>query len=957
MTTLTDKIKTALAQRDGVSEEAMRPLAMAYASEVGRVNERLSSAVALLHKGLRSEAIQLASLAPNAIDAAAALDFPEFEEWCDILQFLGIRTPQELNRDLADQLGEAIVDEQPLHGLLKQHRRLAIARAPLRWRLKILRRIAEIDSMNGVWEEDIESWEAARLKQLSVEVPSALAKRDAAQLQSIQQELTQSPWRVSPDGSLAKQVAFVLKELNDEAVAGELAKIAPQLYEAFCQFDEPAARAALRQWNAARCRMTTPIAADLVEQTEGAVAWLEEIDREAASRRERNAAIGRLESALDANQDRNRIQAAFNACGLFDEPPPIEIVTRCRLAMERFDLVDKRRNQSMIAAIAALAMLAVGSIVYWQMSAAHERNVVAAESQLAAMISTKTTSDAEGFWARLAAESPKIAGDPRLQSLSAKLDTIVQIEAVRAKQFANYLSVADINDVTQMDFSALAKSEDLASIEDEKAAVFKIRRRYASWEQEIETAQTKAILADVKSTRDRLDEIEKMLADEVPTQELTEIGSKLEETLSRNPRASSIAKSQIASAKSRLNSLRDALRDRRDRISAEKDAMVRVSKSSSWDELVASLESFATEAPGLPVAREFSQVALERSHWSRAHEWNTLASAVAATLENGLAGDTSTKLIDEETVLKTNVGSNIASNESGSWKDRVVRYPERMEILKRVFGELPDTVVADLYTFVESEGEGERYFTYKAYHERNRQKFQSSRVGLEILINDSGAVKVSTLLPGPFKVIDEPYSTVQWLTGLHQTASSSFAKDWEGEFLKTIGQLRTRPGLDSQVKEMLTQHLLAGACEGSDWLSKQLVKELLVLRARSKEREHWYEPVKLNDALNPEVDAKVIMTVASLYRSRPQIADDIKALRRSQYAWIGVLLRDPSGRIESLITKPPSSDGRLLVVRASLEDSSKTDFVVVGHLANSKPVLDVGTADLIAGRPLFFIPN
>src|SRR5690606_4326811 len=119
-------------------------------------NERLTKAVALLHKGLRSEAIQVVSLAPNALDAAAALDFPEFDSWCEILQFFGIAVPDELQRDLADQLNEAIVESQPLAGHLRQHRRLAIARAPLAWRLKILRRIAAMDPTNGVWEEDLE---------------------------------------------------------------------------------------------------------------------------------------------------------------------------------------------------------------------------------------------------------------------------------------------------------------------------------------------------------------------------------------------------------------------------------------------------------------------------------------------------------------------------------------------------------------------------------------------------------------------------------------------------------------------------------------------------------------------------------------------------------------------------------------------------------------------------------
>ncbi len=93
-----------------------------------------------------------ASMKPNAIDGAANLDFPEVEAWHEFLRFLAIPVPPEVNQDAARELNEAIVDTQPLTQLLNRHRRLAIAKAPLAWRIRVLRRIAQLDPVNPVWE-------------------------------------------------------------------------------------------------------------------------------------------------------------------------------------------------------------------------------------------------------------------------------------------------------------------------------------------------------------------------------------------------------------------------------------------------------------------------------------------------------------------------------------------------------------------------------------------------------------------------------------------------------------------------------------------------------------------------------------------------------------------------------------------------------------------------------------
>ncbi len=118
-TTSVDQIRDHLARNTGVNEQTMLPLARDYALDVQQANARLQSCANLLNRGLRSEALQQANIRPNLIDYCARLDFPEFDEWLEILQFLGIELPQTLNRDAVQQLQEALVDEQPLEDLLR----------------------------------------------------------------------------------------------------------------------------------------------------------------------------------------------------------------------------------------------------------------------------------------------------------------------------------------------------------------------------------------------------------------------------------------------------------------------------------------------------------------------------------------------------------------------------------------------------------------------------------------------------------------------------------------------------------------------------------------------------------------------------------------------------------------------------------------------------------------------
>jgi hypothetical protein len=506
--------------------------------------------------------------------------------------------------------------------------------------------------------------------------------------------------------------------------------------------------------------------------------------------------------------------------------------------------------------------------------------------------------------------------------------------------------------------SSLGKAESLASTEDEKASAFGVRRRYTQWETEIETGQTTQLLAEVAGLKSRLDNIEKLPADQVANTALVEVLSSIDELSSTYRRANTSAKAQVTSLKNRGVAIRDALRDRRMREQAETEAITRIIKSATLNDLERNLKAFSGAVPDSPLVTEFEKAAGERKHWDLPEEWNALATAVATALDNPFTEQIVSNVIAQDRVLKTRLASNPAAASTGKWLDRMSRYDGRVKALQGLLGDLSDTVVADLYTVVDTDGQGKRHFIYNHYYDRNKAVFPTSDPrGLELVVNGSGDVKRSNPLDGPFQVIQEPFATIRWLTVQHQTMAPTLAKDWDRELVKLIAELRSRRELDSLVKEMLIAHLLAGAAEESPELGAELVKELALLSQRAHIRDTWYEPAALSDKLSAEVEDVVIKRIAELYRSRPSVSQESARLRKRKYTWVGCIVRDSGGNAMPHIQRTVEDNGQLAVARPSAENPTQTDIVVIGTIAGGAPAFNRDARDQVAGRPLFYLAD
>lgn len=963
MAKLVERIRTALGRRDGVPEETIRELAVEYSQQVSAVNERLSQAAGLLDRGLRSEALQVITMAPDALDLATQLDFPEFEEWCEVLQFYTIPVPDGLQRELAERVNQAFTESLPLEATMRQHRRLAIARAPLAWRLRTLRRIAELDPMNPVWQDDIKVWEKARLEELKDEVGQAVASKDAISIARLEQELTQQPWQYQPDPELVAQLTQARQDGEQQQYLEQAESLAPQLHESFGQFDEPATRKLLKQWQAVASKCHQQLPESLLEQVEPAKEWIRQMDVEAAERNAQKAAIAKLQSRLDQNRDRVAIEAAYHACQQFDEPIPQPLSNRYHLAIEQWNLRARRRNQALLVGVVLFAVTIASLLVYWQQTAAFENKVVRAQQRLQPLVDSGDLQEAENFWDRLQEVSPKVCDDSRLVALHGRLQALQDEESQRAQQFQEYLAAADVETPEQMDPGALNKAEDLAANEDEKVAAFQVRSQYERWNQDMDTRQTEGLLADLEEIRQELDGIEAMAAIDVPVERFPRLTSVLGTLERRYPRASPASKAQIPILRTRTSTMRDAVFERRMQIEEEAIALRRAGEARSLSALQQVLSSFARTAPDSPLGKAFAKAAAAQPHQERLVEWNQL---VVKTRSAFLAGFESVKPAELETRFTT-LAAAFAANpaadsiEKTSWRETLRRYDSRIELLEEILAGLADTVYGKLYTVIHTES-GERAFVHKQNYDRRKDQFRiileedMQDFPLELVINKAGAVRTERF-PTPFNWKREPYDTVQWLKSVSQSAGAKIAADWEREMIRVIVACNKRKELDGIIKEMFLLHLLAGACRGSRLLETELLEEIEAFQERSSEREDWFDKGPQGYRLDLDREASLMTELERIYHSIPSREEELDGIATQQYQWVGCLLSDDGQKLVPAFRAGLQPTGKLAVALPSRSNSDQTEVVLVGESEEGKVRLQTRDLRIVAGTPLFLLPQ
>jgi hypothetical protein len=282
-----DDLRSYCQGADQVLSDALRETAAAYRDACQAINQRLRRCEEFLQKGLRSEALHLAESEPPLLDSVATLDFPERSQWDELAATYGLPAAPKLNVATAEALNRAYAEDEPLRRPLREHRRLNIARAPLRDRLAALRRLHQLDAGNPVWPEDIRVFETARHGELGGEVEEAITKRDFAGLSKCWDEVQTTPWLAAPPQALVGRLQGIyLREIGEE------------LYSVYKAQDFPRAQRLRDNWERLDPRAAFGPTNAVWDRVNLCLDWIRREESRQSRRLEFETALMELEQAL-----------------------------------------------------------------------------------------------------------------------------------------------------------------------------------------------------------------------------------------------------------------------------------------------------------------------------------------------------------------------------------------------------------------------------------------------------------------------------------------------------------------------------------------------------------------------------------------------------------------------------------------------------------------------------------
>lgn len=437
---------------------------VAYAEACHAVNARLGKVAALIDRGLRSEAIELAERAPALLDEVQRLDFPRQSEWVALLGMLNLQTPPRLELEQAAALNAAYAQQAAIQPLLDKHRLLAVGRAPLAARLQLVRQLHRQDASAPCWGEDVENYEKARFSEMSRELSAATKRNDHAAVHAVASSLLSDEWILPPPTELLTRAAETDANLGAERARLELIDLAPQLEAAHTEMDIERMSTLATDWRRLAEEAKVDASDPLQERVGPALDWRDELQRQAAQERQFERAIHDLELCLDAGESASTLERAYaSACRYDRELPPV-LEQRAR---NRLEMLEQSRRRRWIVGISAasLSLLILASVATATVWRASYKSEIERHATALSELIAKNELAAAGEHAETIPVS--IQSEPEVSALLSQIEQLVDAERSRTAEFARLMDEADAMDVTKPDTSLIGQLSALAKTPEE----------------------------------------------------------------------------------------------------------------------------------------------------------------------------------------------------------------------------------------------------------------------------------------------------------------------------------------------------------------------------------------------------------------------------------------------------------------------------------------------------------
>jgi len=959
-----DDVRSSMACNEVQAADTLARAAADMLVAVDEVNERLRKCGQLLRNGLRSEAIQLADVPPNLLDAVAALDLPERAEWETHLARYNIIAPPQLSMEIAAQLNEAYAHELPLVDLLKQHRLLAMSSAPLSQRIAVLRNLAERDGLNPIWSEDLRAYEVERLRQLQMEAAEAINNKEVERLRELEREVNSGPWLVTPPKAVVTFIQDGRHRLERKWARHELESMEQSLNEAHAQLDVDEARLLRQRWQ--ELAPTAEMNGDewsnqLLSHVEPAFQWLNEEDAREEHAAQTERAIQELEVKLDdpTSSEHDLERAAHHISRLGGEFPEL-LLQRYQHRMYALRLAVTRKRRLIIVSAVTVLVAASAGIGWFINRTLYHRQVQTQAEILTQYIEEEKLDEGTKFVESLKERLPKVAAESSIVDLELRLNGLIDAERERHSQFSKAIQEAQGSGGEPATIDTAKKyaktPEDTATIDQ----IIADRR--------LRLAQERA--AQEQAGRKKIDDFSaKLLAFESQVRsENHELGALLDNhkviqgeltglVADINRGASTLA-GLTGPLQARLETLKAQL-DRRGRwLTAETAVNESIGDAAKY---VAALRHAAEKFPETARATDFQKVADEAAIWGKLMQSAVLRQTWSDYDLKKITPGRAKRMI--ETTRKT-----LKENGAFPWNDGLEQALRPLEsIVAREEDSKP--ILAPFVSYCRNGNLstlGRVVTTKGVYYTPGKPELSENGAGkvqfryLEDFALGTG--KMESFFPREVTSQDALAPHCVLAKELLRLAGEVKEDNWESSMYKMLVAIKEQPDVESCVRLTLLEKLLEIATTGSYPMRVGFAPHLKAVNSANFNKSAiWINPLD-RDANAERRNASSILeslpafesgvkTVAEMLQQKP-------TARVPQFRWIGRLTRTADSKW-SVITANNLSDrdklqGDLCVVLESIADVGKYYIPTIGTIEAGKTAVKATESHaLVEGRPVF----
>jgi hypothetical protein len=670
---LVGDIRAVLATSGDVPRDALAKLVWEYASTCRQINEKAQQCLDYLRQGHRAEAMRLAKESPDLQQEIMQLDFAERPHWLDLCDRAGIPISEAFDPQALYSLAQEVYAEMGnLDQLLRTHRRMALGRAPVGDRLRILRHLKQVDPKDEFWDEDIRTFEGVYLAELMSGAERADSGENLDEMEEILAELQSSEWLVPPPAAKVRALERVVQPHRQRRAEARYDEIINQMHDAFSAQNEAQCADLLAQWQ--RVVDETRVQPDPQKSANvgNVQRWLADLQRTRQEEAAYQGACQALDQAIDSTFDKDILYRLEADVQTFNRGMSELTIDRLRRRVEEIDRRSRhRRILLVVGIIVGLVVIGAGTagIVVWQTEVQRVAGIMqeaddvlsgrtpATEENLSKVTQTLAVLQTERPNDKAVAERLKQAEaaldnlhrrttgfneamasiEGRITTLENRIKEPLAGTGVAAlREIANRTSDTDAN--ARLLGEGLDRQLAVAGEPAKKEKVEEARRRLVQCAQSMHAAMDAAFQQHTAALQQ---EYMAFAADRAAggatTEELVKRGRDLLMRVGDMPVGAEpprVIKDSLAQLRDRIVADLAAIESSVAENKSQAEALVRIGRAYTGpDALAAELAAFATKYPSAqPYASDFAKVARLAPYWRAEIAWQAIVSAAGKNI-------------------------------------------------------------------------------------------------------------------------------------------------------------------------------------------------------------------------------------------------------------------------------------------------------------------------------------